>query len=371
MVSVIIPVYNVISYIDRCMESVVNQSYHDIEIILINDGSTDGSDSKCMEWAKRDSRIIYISKKNEGLGTTRNFGIKIAKAEYITFLDSDDWLDIMYIEKMYGAVMDTQADIGICDINYVNSFSNEVSVSQIRFCGRLSSAKEDIMVMNKIRTFAWGKIYKKTLFERYNISYPQIAFEDIPCTPILAILAEKITYVPEALCYYFRGRNESLSNDLNSISDMIKALSLLCERFEQFKLNEKYDSELKKMIFSQVRFCYIKCQECKENLPIVQKKIESLLEFMQDRYPELENFENKTFLVMGDAKLIEAVKKVVYKYSQIVTKFTQNIDYVIKYSDDIKFGLVGIKEIHVIRTENQEEIETIYWDIAEQIMAKL
>ena len=92
LISFIIPVYNVSLYLDKCLESIVNQTYKNIEIILIDDGSTDISLEKCMEWKNRDKRILVITKQNEGLGITRNLGIKIAKGKYLIFVDSDDYL---------------------------------------------------------------------------------------------------------------------------------------------------------------------------------------------------------------------------------------------------------------------------------------
>lgn len=114
-ISIIIPVYNVFDWLDECLESVVNQTFSDFEVLLINDGSTDGSDKKCEEWEEKDSRIRYISKKNEGLSLTRNLGLREATGEYIIFIDSDDWLDLEYIEKLYTTACNTGADIVECD----------------------------------------------------------------------------------------------------------------------------------------------------------------------------------------------------------------------------------------------------------------
>ena len=101
MLSIVIPAYNVERYLNRCMESVLSQSYRDLEILLINDGSTDGTGALCEEFAKRDSRIIYVEKQNEGQAAARNMGIRMARGEYLTFLDADDWIDSDMFEKMY------------------------------------------------------------------------------------------------------------------------------------------------------------------------------------------------------------------------------------------------------------------------------
>lgn len=111
LVSIVLPIYNVEKYIDRCVESIVNQTYRNLEIILIDDGSLDGCPQKCDEWAKRDKRIKVIHKVNAGLGFARNTGIEHASGEYICFFDSDDYIDSYTIEKTYGAAKDNNSDI--------------------------------------------------------------------------------------------------------------------------------------------------------------------------------------------------------------------------------------------------------------------
>lgn len=123
MISVIIPAYNVEKYIDKCLESVVNQTFKDIEIILINDGSTDKTDEKCLKWANRDKRIIFINKLNEGQGTTRNLGINIASREYIIFVDSDDWLELNALEEIYNYITKNNADV--CLFDYYEIYKSE------------------------------------------------------------------------------------------------------------------------------------------------------------------------------------------------------------------------------------------------------
>ena len=110
-VSVIIPVYNSQEYIDRCVSSVLKQTYNNIEVILVNDGSTDGSLGKCESWKKKDSRVIILDKENEGIGFTRNAGVRIAGGKYITFIDSDDWVEEGYVEKLLFALQQYNGDM--------------------------------------------------------------------------------------------------------------------------------------------------------------------------------------------------------------------------------------------------------------------
>lgn len=119
-VSVIIPVYNVSKYLRRCIKTVINQTMKEIEIILVNDGSTDDSGSICEEYAKNDKRISVVNKENEGLGYARNTGLKYAKSPYILFIDSDDYIELDMIKEMYNNIIQNESDICYCDFNRVN-----------------------------------------------------------------------------------------------------------------------------------------------------------------------------------------------------------------------------------------------------------
>lgn len=114
MISIIIPVYNTSAYLDKCIESVVNQTFTDWECILVDDGSTDQSGNICDEWEERESRIKVIHQNNSGVSVARNHGLSIAKGEFITFVDSDDWLDIDYLESLFSLLIKTGADLVLC-----------------------------------------------------------------------------------------------------------------------------------------------------------------------------------------------------------------------------------------------------------------
>ena len=113
LISVIVPVYNVESYLNRCIESLVRQTYKYLEIILVDDGSLDGCPHICDKWSERDNRIHVIHKTNGGLSSARNAGLKVAKGEYIAFLDSDDWIHTKFIEHLYITIKDYKVDIAV------------------------------------------------------------------------------------------------------------------------------------------------------------------------------------------------------------------------------------------------------------------
>ena len=124
-ITVIVPVYNVEHYLDKCLDSVIKQTYKNIEIIVVNDGSTDNSGEICQEYAQKDNRIVYIEKENGGLSDARNAGLDQMTGSYVTFVDSDDWIEQDYVETLYQKITEYQADIAIG--NYY-SFDEERSV---------------------------------------------------------------------------------------------------------------------------------------------------------------------------------------------------------------------------------------------------
>ena len=119
LISVIVPVYNVEAYLDKCISSIVNQTYRNLEIILVDDGSPDNCPAMCDAWAKKDSRIRVIHKLNGGLSDARNAGMTVTTGELMAFVDSDDWIDVHYIEYLYNALRQSNADISACDLREV------------------------------------------------------------------------------------------------------------------------------------------------------------------------------------------------------------------------------------------------------------
>ena len=132
LVSIIVPIYNAEKFLDQCIESLVNQSYKNIEIILINDGSSDKSLEKCQKWQKIDKRIVLVSQKNQGVSMARNHGLNIAKGDYISFVDSDDYVDKTFIEKLIKEILKYNADMVECGLNVIDINDNIISVKSLK-----------------------------------------------------------------------------------------------------------------------------------------------------------------------------------------------------------------------------------------------
>lgn len=149
-ISVIVPVYNTEKYLDRCIRSIINQTFSDFELILVDDGSKDNSGFICDEWEKKDSRIKVIHQKNAGAGAARNAGLRVAKGEYIGFVDSDDWIEPQMYEVMYNAIEKYSADVGMCNISSRTKFSMHESYDNRKFPFELKNQEEMLSIFFRV-----------------------------------------------------------------------------------------------------------------------------------------------------------------------------------------------------------------------------
>lgn len=226
LISIIVPIYNVEKYLDRCINSIINQSYKNIEIILVNDGSTDNSLEICEKYKKNDDRIIIINKKNGGQSEARNFGLDIAKGKYVSFVDSDDLIHIDMYKILYNAIVKNKSDIAICRYKKFNSI-NENSIIY-----ESSKKKKDIVIKcvnseyalakcldtKEITVSAWSKLYKREIFSE--LKFPcGTEMEDWAIIVDLMHKCKKVVMIPEALYYYFN-RDDSTMNKKFKESDL-------------------------------------------------------------------------------------------------------------------------------------------------------
>lgn len=236
-VSLIIPVYNVEKYLCKCMESAIGQTLKYIEIIIVNDGSTDNCASIIEEYAARDERVKVINQENKGLSAARNTGIMVAKGEYLAFLDSDDWVTPGFLEKMYNTAKEKDADIVICNHTKVVEGVVEFPVKRHFRSDEITSfeALRKVISDTEIKSFAWDKLYKRSLFTQNDISYPQgLYFEDMATTFKLFYYSSKIATIKDCL-YYYRQRLGGLSKrpELKRIYDNIKAVEIMGRFLEE------------------------------------------------------------------------------------------------------------------------------------------
>lgn len=207
-ISVIIPAYNVEKYISDCINSVINQTFQDIEIIITDDGSTDRTPEIIEEFCKKNKKIIFLKNNHQGVSAARNTALKHAKGEYISFIDSDDWIDSDFLEKLYEAITEYNCDIACASFIRSRKFKQTVKLlySEQQIYTSLHDKIKKCGIPHYF--YIWNKIYKADLI-RDKLFKPNVYFEDICWLPEIIKSAKKIVTVPETN-YYYRANNKSI-----------------------------------------------------------------------------------------------------------------------------------------------------------------
>ena len=240
-VSIIIPVYNVSEYLKQCLDSVVNQTINETEIIIVNDGSTDNSEGICRKYAEKDSRITLIHQENAGLAAARQAGLEKATGEYIGFVDSDDWLEPTMYEEMYDKAVAHDADIVFCNV-----YKNEDKKEEVLFPSGYYDRKGMETVIfprllahfdtsgheDTIRWCNWLRLYRRKLIEDFDIRFDKRfrRCQDLPFTFECTIHAQSYYYMGERYLYHNRMNYESLSKGYTkNMWGLLKPLVLYLE----------------------------------------------------------------------------------------------------------------------------------------------
>lgn len=207
LVTVIVPVYNVEEFLDKCIESIVNQTYGNLEIILVDDGCTDNSPQKCDAWANNDFRIKVIHKENEGPGLARNSGLDIANGIYVTFVDSDDYLALDAIENMVKIIENDNSDLVVAQkIKVYNDGTEEPSDYAWMHDCVLDKEEALSMLGSKTKPFPaslWGRLYKKTIFDSLRFTNLKTA-EDTYILPHIIARCNTISFTNKVVYFYFQ-----------------------------------------------------------------------------------------------------------------------------------------------------------------------
>lgn len=248
LISVIVPVYNAERYLERCISSIVSQSYDNLEILLVNDGSTDRSRSICEKWSKKDARILYLEKKNSGVSATRNAGLKIAKGEYIVFLDSDDYMLTEMCRTLYQKLVETDADCVICSIlepnNNIWGCSSDIDYTS------LDNLKKDYIALQQTELLSpcWNKIYKKSLIKSYFPEDMSFGEDLVFCLDYLK-QCRLVSFIQDTLIFHEKENENSLVRkvDLNRLLDIERVLEKtisFCGDNQTVQLYDKYVRDL-------------------------------------------------------------------------------------------------------------------------------
>lgn len=240
-ISVVVPIYNASEYLQACLDSIVNQTLVDIEIILVNDCSLDEKDEEiCLSYLKKDSRIIYISLgANIKQGGARNIGIKIAKAEHIIFVDSDDFIENNYCEILFNNAISNDSDIVFALMHKVSGNQPITPHPSLGFMEKMVVQGKNNIICKHPQPHT--KIYKKSLFIDNDIFFPEHIFcQDLAIIPSIIYFAKKISFAKDAI-YYYRYRNNSVTRNISKkyIDDVFSAMSVLKSFFLSLKNEDK------------------------------------------------------------------------------------------------------------------------------------
>ena len=299
-VSVIIPVWNVEKYLQKCLKSVVTQTLDDIEIIIINDGSPDGSQKIIDDFSRDYSNIKAFKIINGGLGNARNYGLKNATGKYVTFIDSDDFVEPNYLKLLYEKAEKHDSDI-VCFSSYYLYFGNLKIKSPYLYLPKTEKSKKKYIVLTL--AFACNRLYKREMFENINFAENRLLFEDIPVTVTLLAKAKKINYIRKSL-YNYRVRSTSiLGIERKKISlkslDIFQILLELRENFIKENLYDKYYEELEgiTILYVHRRFIFTSLPSDKR-----EKIINLYLNFLDINYPKWNK--NRYYLNGFDRQII-------------------------------------------------------------------
>ena len=298
-ISIIIPVYNTKTYLKQCLDSVINQTFKDIEIICIDDGSTDGSLDILQKYAEKDNRFVILTQEHKGAGEARNKGMNIAKAKYIQFLDSDDWFELDMLGNMYINAEKYSTDIIVCSSRKVNDSGNiiekdnpnnpiNLTITPINkvFCAR--EFKQDIFTL--LTPILWNKLYLTDFLRSNNIKFSKLKiYEDVPFVHSSVICADKIFVLNKEFVNYRYNREGSLANLRSTKTiDVVTSCIELKQFLEQKNLfNEfenAYNLALKNHILSEISFCNEEqyknfMTELKELIPNDWHKLQSSIRY--------------------------------------------------------------------------------------------
>lgn len=305
-VSIIVPVYNMEKYIEKCLDSLVNQTLNDIEIVVVNDGSSDNSQRIIDKYVKKyPNKVKSYIKTNGGLGSARNYGIKKATSNYIMFVDSDDYIELNMAELLYNKVIMHNSDMAICELFSVNEdykIIDKFSISLYNGC------KNNLKYILFNNVSVWNRIYKKSIIINNNLEFRSgIWYEDIDFIIKYLTLSKKIEVVNEPL-YNYLIRNGSIMNNKNLFKnlDIILSFNEIIDYLKKKKEIKKYYNEVEFLAIYHIYICGLtRIININCNRKDKEKVINEFNNYMSKVFP---NFRKNKYL-----KNLDNRKKIVYR----------------------------------------------------------
>ena len=324
-VSIIVPFYNVEEYIERSIKSLVNQSLQDIEIILVNDGSKDGSEEIARDYQRRyPDKIIYLGKENGGLSDARNYALPYATGEYIAFLDSDDYVEEEMYAEMYESARIDRADVVECD--YLWEYPEETIESK----GRTYKDRKDMLL--NARVVAWNKLIKRELIERTGIKFPVgLRYEDVEFFYKLIPYINSISIVKRPFIHYVQRENSISNTQTSKTADIIQVLDHVIDFYKENNIYENYKNELEYnyarylLCSSMLRMVMIEDKaERDKTINYAWEKLNTTFpKWKENKYFKEKSLKNKYMLSVNDKtlKLYEKLGRIRFIRKKIQERF--------------------------------------------------
>ncbi len=318
LISVIVPVYNVEKYINKCIESLANQTIENIEIILVDDGSTDSSGAICDEYENKYDNIKVIHKKNGGLSSARNVGIDNAKGEYLAFVDSDDWVDHNTYEHLYHLIK--SGEYGFASFGFLEEFGTETEQSITDIKHKIYNQKElfsQILNDNSVAGYACNKLLKRCVVGDERFDETLLSCEDIDFCVRIASKCKKVIHT-ESMFYHYRQRNDSMTGDFSynvRKLSVIKAYENIMPIYKEYDFEDYYKLErnyLKIALNIKGRMILSKVKDDK-----ITDRLESII---REYYPKVLKNSNNSFKVKANIIFTNLFPGLLLKAKQYVLK---------------------------------------------------
>lgn len=294
-VSVIVPVYNVEEYIDKCLDTLTNQTFKDYELIVINDGSSDNSESIILDYQKKYPKLIkYYKKENGGLSSARNYGIEKSTGEYLMFIDSDDYVSNDMVEKLYNKIDKEQSDMVICNYYRVTCKGKFIKNYNIN-PGTTNIKSNPEIILNK--QAAWNKIYKKELFSQNKFDEGKY-YEDLRLIPKLYLECKKIAFIND-FCYYYIERDNSIMKDINLEKnyEIVEAIDSLITYYKSHNKYERYKEEIEFMMLDNIMVSTFDRIICSTDN--IKNNLKRYWDFIDNNFP---NYKKNKYIKTWDKK---------------------------------------------------------------------
>lgn len=285
-VSIIVPVYNTSKYLDKCLNSLVNQTLSDIEIIVVNDGSTDNSMDIVNKYKEKYNKIKVIDKKNGGVSTARNAGINVATGKYIGFVDSDDYVDTSMYEKLYNASIIADYDVVVCDLFAVNNNHKKIMSSGLnKNLNNKNNIREN---MNNINATLCNKIYKTNIIKN-NLFTENMEYEDVEFLYRLLPKIGNISLVNEPLYFYNNRDNSTTHTYSDKWYKLLDNLDIIIKYYVDNNLYNKYKHELEYMYIKYTFGTFLKKISKCNDLKTFNKAYLFAIDRIKNKYPNYKN----------------------------------------------------------------------------------